>query len=253
MNQNDRIRNLKEQNYKTAPVKIPAWVNPFLRLSDNEVLNKLLNKPASATTAASAQFAPLSQTVATSARPPEEPTLARPGAGRPATGHPDVTTPHNGTPTVPPGEPPDDMQEDLDEDIEPPEDPGRRRRAPDATTAILPEYTNNSPNLQAQFVDWQNNNDPNVVPDVAQILNRIPRINVGDNDDISYMVGQPDTLVVHYENGEYQTFTFGTGRMVTMDDRSRTPPRSDGRRAPGSGPAFLTQSQTPNYPSRLPP
>jgi hypothetical protein len=114
MNQNDRIRNLKEQNYNTAPVNIPAWVNPFLRLSDNEVLNKLLNKPASATTAASARFAPSSEFISSSTQPvptatepvptATEPVLARPGAGRPATGHPDVTTPHNGTPIVPPSQ-----------------------------------------------------------------------------------------------------------------------------------------------------
>lgn len=112
MNQNDRIRNLKEQNYKTNPVNIPQWVNPFLRLSDNEVLNKLLNKPGSATTSASARFAPSSEFISSSTQPSAtatatepvptatEPVLARPGAGRPAT-HPDVTTPHNGTPSVP--------------------------------------------------------------------------------------------------------------------------------------------------------
>ena len=109
MNQNDRIRNLKEQNYNTDPVNIPPWVNPFLRLSDNEVLNKLLNKPGSATTSASARFAPSSEFISSSTQPSgtlpglvptAEPVLARPGAGRPAT-HPDVTTPHNGTPSVP--------------------------------------------------------------------------------------------------------------------------------------------------------
>ena len=65
------------------------------------------------------------------------------------------------------------------------------------------------------------------------------------------MVGQPDTLVVHYQNGEYQTFTFGTGRMVTMNDRSRTPPRSDS--SSGDGPSWHTTRQTPNYPTRTPP
>jgi hypothetical protein len=150
MNQNDRIRNLKEQNYKTDPVNIPPWVNPFLRLSDNEVLNKLLNKPATVGSSASAQFAPSSEFISSSTQPaglvptgtqaaglvptgtepagdtgldPVEPTLARPGAGRPAT-HPDVTTPHNGTPMVPDPDPPaaenpqdGDMEEDLTEEI----------------------------------------------------------------------------------------------------------------------------------------
>ena len=124
-------------------------------------------------------------------------------------------------------------------------DGANRRRGRDATTAILPAYTQGSPNLTSQFVDWQTSNDPTVVPDVANILNRIPQISVGDNDTISFMVGQPDTLVVQYENGEYQTFSFGTNRMVTINDRSRTPPRSDGR---GEGQQWLSQRQTPRYP-----
>ena len=124
-------------------------------------------------------------------------------------------------------------------------DGANRRRGRDATTAILPAYTQGSPNLTSQFVDWQTSNDPTVVPDVATILNRIPQISVGDNDTVSFMVGQPDTLVVQYENGEYQTFSFGTNRMVTMNDRSRTPPRSDGR---GEGQQWLSQRQTPRYP-----
>ena len=43
MNQNDKIRQIKEKNYNTNPVNIEPFVNPFLRLSDNQVLNKLLN------------------------------------------------------------------------------------------------------------------------------------------------------------------------------------------------------------------
>ena len=42
MHQNNKIRKIKELNYITKPTNIEPWVNPFLRLSDNEVLNKLI-------------------------------------------------------------------------------------------------------------------------------------------------------------------------------------------------------------------
>jgi hypothetical protein len=45
MLQNNRIKKIKEANYTTKPVNIEPWVNPFLLLSDNEVLNKLLSTP----------------------------------------------------------------------------------------------------------------------------------------------------------------------------------------------------------------
>ena len=172
MNQNDRIRNLKEQNYNTDPVNIPPWVNPFLRLSDNEVLNKLLNKPGSATTSASAQFAPSSEFISSSTQPSgtlpglvptAEPVLARPGAGRPAT-HPDVTTPHNGTPSVPdPDEedgesgdegahggrnPQDDaMEEDLTEEIGDMDDEGHSEIVPAQATTTNGSTVSSGPGL----------------------------------------------------------------------------------------------------------
>jgi hypothetical protein len=263
MLQNNLIRQIKKDNYNTPPVNIEAWVNPFLRLSDNEVLNKLLHQK-SGNMPTSNEPNPEDITDSTGAITETFPYSNQEGDviidGDPGNNLGEMNNPIN---VIPPGgddsefEPPVTRDPDDDTDL-PLRDgelrPGERRdrrRAPDATTAILPEYTNNSPNLQAQFVSWQTNNDPNVVPDVTQILNRIPRINVGNNDDVSFMVGQPDTLVVHYQNGDYQTFTFGTGRMVSMNDRSRTPPRSDG--SSNSGPEFLTQSQTPNYQSRSPP
>jgi len=43
MNQNRKIKQIKEENYYTPPVNIEPFVNPFLRLSDNQVLNKLLH------------------------------------------------------------------------------------------------------------------------------------------------------------------------------------------------------------------
>ena len=42
MSFNERIKQIKRDNYNTAPVNIEPWVNPFLQLSDNEVYNKLL-------------------------------------------------------------------------------------------------------------------------------------------------------------------------------------------------------------------
>jgi hypothetical protein len=263
MNQNKKIKQIKEENYYTAPVNIEPFVNPFLRLSDNQVLNKLLTHSLSGPGTSNE---PSSDTVPTSAHGSITETYPYSNQdgdviidGDPGNNHGEMSNPIN---VIPPGgddstfEPPITRDPDDDTDLplrdgesRGPELPNRRR-APDATTAPLPAYTHGSPNLQAQLVAWQTNNDPNVVPDVAQILNRIPRINVGANDDVSFMVGQPDTLVVHYQNGDYQTFTFGTGRMVSLNDRSRTPPRSDGR---GEGQTFITQSETPRYPTRTPP
>ena len=42
MSFNERIKQIKRDNYNTAPVNIEPWVNPFLQLSDNEAYNKLL-------------------------------------------------------------------------------------------------------------------------------------------------------------------------------------------------------------------
>jgi len=264
MNQNRKIKQIKEENYYTPPVNIEPFVNPFLRLSDNQVLNKLLhntlpgsgtsNEPTSDTVPSSAHGS-IRQTYPYSNQEGDVIIDGDPGNNRGELNNPTTVTAPGGNDDSE-FEPPVRRDPDDDSDLplrdgesRDPELPNRRR-APDATTAPLPSYTEGSPNLQAQLVAWQTNNDPNVVPDVAQILNRIPRINVGENDDVSFMVGQPDTLVVHYQNGDYQTFSFGTGRMVTMNDRSRTPPRSDGR---GEGQTFLTQSETPNYPTRTPP
>lgn len=220
---NEIINGIKVQNYYTEPVGEPRFDNPYLLKSNTEALNDIL---------AHLQT-PISQT------PISQP-ISQPVQSTTAT--------EEATPDANPQDP--DMN--LDETPTDPEaeagaihDGANRRRGRDTTTAILPAYTQNSPNLTSQFVDWQTSNDPTVVPDVATILNRIPQISVGDNDTVSFMVGQPDTLVVQYENGEYQTFSFGTNRMVTMNDRSRTPPRSDGR---GEGQQWLSQRQTPRYP-----
>lgn len=207
---NEIIHGIKVQNYYTEPVGEVQFDNPYLLKSNTEALNDILNHLKTPQ-----QQQPTPQT-------PQTPI--------------NTLTPTPVEPTLP-----------TDPDAEAGEihDGANRRRGRDETTAILPSYTQGSPNLQSQFVAWQTNNDPSVVPDVATILNRIPQISVGDNDTVSFMVGQPDTLVVQYQNGEYQTFTFGTNRMVTMNNRSRTPPRSDGR---SEGQEWLTQSETPRYP-----
>jgi len=44
MNQNDKIRQIKNANYNQKPLNIQQWVNPFLLLSNNQALNKLLMK-----------------------------------------------------------------------------------------------------------------------------------------------------------------------------------------------------------------
>jgi len=263
MEQNNLIRQIRRDNYNTSPKNIQEWVNPFLRLSDNEVLNKLLtNKPVDS----GADQTGVDQTITSShsainqTYPYSNQEDTEVIDGDPGNDSGELNNPIN---VIPPGgddstfEPP--IRRDPDDDTQLPLRDGElrdgelplRRREADATTAILPAYTEGSPNLQAQLVAWQTNNDPNVVPDVGTILNRIPRISVGENDDVSFMVGNPDTLVVHYQNGDYQTFTFGSGRMVSVSDRNKTPPRSDGR---GETPGFLTQSQTPRYPiNRTPP
>lgn len=224
---NEIINGIKVQNYYTEPVGEVQFDNPYLLKSNTEALNDILNHL---------------QT------PQQQPTQQTPQTQQTS------QTPIN---TLTPVTPTTELEPTLPEELEPtlPTDPdaeageihdgANRRRGHDATTAILPAYTQGSPNLQSQFVAWQTNNDPSIVPDVSTILNRIPQINVGDNDTVSFMVGQPDTLVVQYENGEYQTFSFGTNRMVTINDRSRTPPRSDGR---GEGQQWLSQRQTPRYP-----
>lgn len=257
MNQNNKIRKIKEANYNTPPVNIEPWVNPFLRLSDNEVLNKILqnglsppgasNEPITSSTGSVRESFPYSNQegdVIVDGDPGNNTgAMNNPiNIDNPGQPVPSITTPPSGNEATDPVRPPRDGGGDRP----------LRRRGRDAITAPLPSYTEGSPNLQAQIVAWQTNNDPSVVPDVAQILNRIPRISVGANDDVSFMVGQPDTLVVHYQNGDYQTFTFGSGRMVSANDRSRNAPRSDGRSGSG-GPEFLTQSETPRYPSRRTP
>ena len=214
---NEIIRGIKVQNYYTPPLNEASFDNPYLLKSNTEALNDILSHLQTPQPPPPQLQPPIQQL---SPQPPTQPT----------------TQPTTQPPTQP-----------STTDQPNPQDQGGapRRRERDETTAILPSYTQGSPNLQSQFVAWQTNNDPNVVPDVATILNRIPQIQVGDNDEVSFMVGQPDTLVVHYENGEYQTFSFGTNRMVTMNNRSPTPPRSDGR---GQGQEWLTQSETPRYP-----
>jgi hypothetical protein len=42
MSFNEKIKQIKRDNYTTKPTNIEPWVNPFLRLSDNEIYNKLL-------------------------------------------------------------------------------------------------------------------------------------------------------------------------------------------------------------------
>lgn len=42
MSFNEKIKQIKRDNYNTKPANIEPWVNPFLRLSDNEIYNKLL-------------------------------------------------------------------------------------------------------------------------------------------------------------------------------------------------------------------
>jgi hypothetical protein len=216
---NEIINGIKVQNYYTEPVGEPRFDNPYLLKSNTKALNDIL---AHLQTPQQQQPPP---------PPPQQPTVSP------------TEPPLEPTPTEPPLTP--TIPTDPEAEAGAIHDGANRRRGHDATTAILPAYTQNSPNLQSQFVDWQTSNDPTVVPDVATILNRIPQISVGDNDTVSFMVGQPDTLVVQYENGEYQTFSFGTNRMVTMNDRSRTPPRSDGL---GEGQQWLSQRQTPRYP-----
>ena len=214
---NEIIHGIKIQNYYTPPINEAQFDNPYLLKSDTEALNDIL---------AHLQT-PQPQLQPPQLQPPQPPQLQQLQPQPPESG---------GSSTIP---------TDPEAEAGAIHDGANRRRGRDTTTAILPAYTQGSPNLISQFVDWQTSNDPTVVPDVATILNRIPQISVGDNDTVSFMVGQPDTLVVQYENGEYQTFSFGTNRMVTMNDRSRTPPRSDGR---GEGQQWLSQRQTPRYP-----
>ena len=47
MSFNNKIKQIKRDNYNTKPTNIEPWVNPFLRLSDNEIYNKLITSGAS--------------------------------------------------------------------------------------------------------------------------------------------------------------------------------------------------------------
>ena len=47
MSFNNKIKQIKRDNYNTKPTNIEPWVNPFLRLSDNEIYNKLITSSSS--------------------------------------------------------------------------------------------------------------------------------------------------------------------------------------------------------------